>query len=80
MLPKKREILKGREGSRLWDFEGLERVTHFGISEGKGGLRHGSRPWLGMDIFWNCPIYKAAVIDTHPAHCYKVYAGSARKL
>ena len=28
----------------------------FGISEGKGGLKHGSRPWLGMDIFWNCPI------------------------
>ena len=31
-------------------------VAHFGISEGKGGLKHGSRPWLGMDIFWNCPI------------------------
>ena len=29
---------------------------HFGISEGKGGLNHGSRPWLGMDIFWNCPL------------------------
>ena len=29
---------------------------HFGISEGKGGLKHGSRPWLGMDIFWNCPL------------------------
>ena len=29
---------------------------HFGISEGNGGLKHGSRPWLGMDIFWNCPI------------------------
>ena len=29
---------------------------HFGISEGKGGLKHGSRPWLGMDIFWNCPM------------------------
>ena len=27
----------------------------FGISEGKGRLKHGSRPWLGMDIFWNCP-------------------------
>ena len=32
-------------------------MTHFGISEGKGGLKHGSRPLLGMDIFWNCPIY-----------------------
>ena len=31
---------------------------HFGISEGKGGgLKYGSRPWLGMDIFWNCPIH-----------------------
>ena len=29
---------------------------HFGISEGKGGLKLGSRPWLGMDIFWNCLI------------------------
>ena len=32
-------------------------VMHFGISEGKRGLKHGSCPWLGMDIFWNCPIY-----------------------
>ena len=30
-------------------------VMHFGISEGMGGLKYGSRPWLGMDIFWNCP-------------------------
>ena len=30
--------------------------THFGISEGTGGLKHGSRLWLGMDIFWNCPL------------------------
>ena len=30
---------------------------HSGISEAKGGgLKHGSRPWLGMDIFWNCPM------------------------
>ena len=28
----------------------------FGISEGKGGLKIRSRPWLGMDIFWNCPM------------------------
>ena len=26
-------------------------VTHSGISEGEGGLKHGSHPWLGMDIF-----------------------------
>ena len=30
-------------------------VTHSGISEAKGGLKHGSCPWLGMDIFWSCP-------------------------
>ena len=32
-------------------------VMHSGISEGKGGLKHESRLWLGMDIFWNCPMY-----------------------
>ena len=52
---KKPEILNGRGGSRLWNSEGMG-VMHFGISEGKGGLKHGSRPWLGMDIFWNCPM------------------------
>ena len=36
-------------------------VKHFGISEGKGGLKHGSRPLLGMDIFWNCPIHTTKV-------------------
>jgi len=20
------------------------------------GLKYGSRPWYGMDIFWNCPL------------------------
>ena len=34
---------------------------HFGISEGKGGLKHGSRPLLGMDIFWNCPFPRGLV-------------------
>jgi len=31
-------------------------ITHFGISEGRGELKYGSRPWYGMDIFWNCPL------------------------
>ena len=35
---------------------------HFGISEGKGGLKHESRPWLGMDIFWNCPILHITIL------------------
>ena len=30
------------------------RVTHSGIYEGKGGLKHGRR--LDMDTFWNYPI------------------------
>ena len=41
---------------------GMGGVTHFGISEGKGGLKHGSHPWLGMDIFWNCP-FKGNSLD-----------------
>ena len=48
------EILKGR-GFTIMEFWGHGGVTHFGISEGKEGLKHGSRPCLGMDIFWNCP-------------------------
>ena len=55
-FPEKPEILKGRGGSRLWNSEGMGGVLHFGISEGKGGLKYGGRPLLGMDIFWNCPI------------------------
>ena len=31
-------------------------ITHFGNSEGRGKLKYGSRPWYGMDIFWNCPL------------------------
>ena len=51
------EILKGRGfhnygilrawgggGNAFWNFRR------------QGGLKHGSRPWLGMDIFWNCPM------------------------
>ena len=31
--------------------------THSGFPKARrGGLKHGSRPWLGMDIFWNCPL------------------------
>ena len=59
---KKTEILKGRG---VHDYGILREwgVTHFGISEGKGGLKHGSRPWLGMDIFWNCPFTKSIYIE-----------------
>ena len=57
MYFQKTEILKGRG---VHDYGILTALggglTHFGISEGEGGLKHGSRPWLGMDIFWNCPI------------------------
>ena len=23
---------------------------------GGGGIKYGSCPWYGMDIFWNCPM------------------------
>ena len=39
-----------------WNSEGMEGVTHFGISEGKGGLKYGSCLSLCMDIYWNCPL------------------------
>ena len=47
---------EGEGGLTIMEFCGHGGVTHFGISEGKGGLKHGSRPWLGMDIFWNYPM------------------------
>ena len=57
-FPEKPEILKGMGGGGVHDYGILRAwgVTHFGISEGKVGLKHGSRPLLGMDIFRNCPI------------------------
>ena len=62
-FPQKPEILKERGGSRFWNSKGMGGggvgVTQFGISEGKGGLKHGSRSLLGMDIFWNCPLKPA---------------------
>ena len=54
------EFLKGRGGVHDYGILRAWGVTHFGISEGKGGLKHGSRPWLGMDIFWNCPMHPAS--------------------
>jgi len=38
------------------EIRGQGGITHFGNSEGKGGLKYGSRPWYGTDIFWNRPI------------------------
>ena len=56
VLPKKQRKFK-RVG-RVHNYGILKAwgVTHSGISEGKGELKHGSRLWLGMDIFWNCPM------------------------
>ena len=45
-------------------------VTHPGISERKGGLKHGSRPWLGMDIFWNCPITACVLTKRYNKYIY----------
>jgi len=27
----------------------------------QGGLKYGSRPWYGMDIFWNRPLFRFKV-------------------
>ena len=59
------EIPKGRGGFTIMEFWGHRRVTHSGISEGKEGLKHESRPWLGMDIFWNCPISFLSILALH---------------
>ena len=46
-----------REGGlMIMEFRGNGGVMHFGISEGNGGLKYGSRPLVGTDIFWNRPI------------------------
>ena len=45
-------------GGGVNDF-GIQRawgVMRFGISEGNGGLKYGSRLSLCTDIFWNCPM------------------------
>ena len=52
---KKNGNSEGEGGFTIMEFWGHGGVAHFGISEGTGGIKHGSRPWLGMDIFWNCP-------------------------
>jgi len=38
------------------EIQGHGGITYFGNSEGRGELKYGSRPWYGMDIFWNCPL------------------------
>ena len=51
------ENLNGRGvGFTIMEIWGHGGKTHFGNSEGKGGLKYGSRPWYGTDIFWNRPI------------------------
>ena len=56
----KTEIPNGRGGLTILEFRGHGGggggVMHFGISEGKGGLKYGSRPSFCTDIFWNCPL------------------------
>ena len=40
------------------EIRGYGGITHFENSEGRGQLKYGSRPWYGMDIFWNCPLLR----------------------
>ena len=51
----KMENLNGRGGFTIMEIQGHGGITHFGNSEGKGGLKYGSRPWYGTDMFWNRP-------------------------
>ena len=44
MYLKKNGNSEGELGFTIMEFWGYGGVTHFGISEGKGGLKHGSRP------------------------------------
>ena len=54
---KKTEIPKG--GGHVYGSLRGWGVTHSGISKERGGgLKNGSRPLLGMDIFWNFPMPK----------------------
>ena len=43
-------------GSTIMEFQGHGGVMHFGISEGKGGLKYVSCPSVGTNIFWNHPL------------------------
>ena len=47
----------GEGGLAILEFGGQGGDKHFGISEGKGGLKYSCRPWYGMDIFWNHPFW-----------------------
>ena len=46
---------RGGGGLTIMEFRGHGGVMHFGISDGKGGLKYGSRSSEGTDIFWNRP-------------------------
>ena len=52
----------GEGGLAILEFGGQGGDKHFGISEGKGGLKYSCRPWYGMDIFWNHPFINASVL------------------
>ena len=54
---KKMENPNGRVFT-IMEIRGHGGITHFGNSEGRGKLKYGSRPWYGMDIFWNCPLWE----------------------
>ena len=60
-LGKKRKIRTGGGGGggglMIMEFRGHGGVMHFGISKGKGGLKDGSHPSVGTDIFWNHPFW-----------------------
>ena len=55
---KKMEIIsEGERGFTIMEFWGHGRANTFWNFRRQGGLKHESRPWLGMHIFWNCPFH-----------------------
>jgi len=50
----------GMGGLRIWKFEGMKDNAFWKFRR-KGGLKYGSRPWYGMDIFWNRPFPTTAL-------------------
>ena len=80
---KKAEIPKSRRGARLWNSEGMGGNAFWNFQSQGGGSKHGSHPWLGMDIFWNCPLgdfYFDLANIVASISFYSVYAKSKGKV
>ena len=48
-------------GVNNFEIQRAQGAEHFGISEGKVGLKCSCRPWLGMDFFCDHPVCLGSV-------------------